>query len=59
MGYGKLWFDCEESSKDLFAIMSEHGLGMELHSVHVEFAMAERHDFSVVAFCNDFETARQ
>ncbi len=53
------WFDCKESGKDFLAIMGKHGLGMELHSVHGEFAMAERHDFSVVAFCSDFETARQ
>ena len=56
---GKLWFGGQESRKDALAIMSKHGLGMELHSVHGEFAMAERHDFSVVAFCSDFETARQ
>ena len=54
-----LAFECEESRKDFLAIMGKHGLGMELHSVHGEFAMAERHDFSVVAFCSDFETARQ
>lgn len=59
MRHGKLWFDCEESREDFLAIMGKHGLGMELHSVHGEFAMAERHDFSVVAFCSDFETARQ
>ena len=59
MRHGKLWFDCEESHKDFLAIMGKHRLGMELHSVYGEFAMAERHDFSVVAFCSDFETARQ
>ena len=59
MGHGKLWFYCEESRKDFLAIMGKHGLGMELHSVHVEFEMADRHDFSIVAFCSDFETARQ
>ena len=53
------WFDSKESRKDFFAIMGKHGLGMKLHSVHREFAMAERHDFAVVAFCSDFETARQ
>ena len=57
--YGVLWCKREESRKDFFAIMGKHGFGMELHSVHGEFAMAERHDFSVVAFCSDFETARQ
>ena len=56
---GVLWSKREESRKDFLAIMGKHGLGMELHSVHGEFAMAERHDFSVVAFCSDFETARQ
>jgi len=53
------WRERQESRKDFLAIMGKHGLGMELHSVHGEFAMAERHDFSVVAFCSDFETARQ
>src|SRR6516162_9799507 len=32
---------------------------MKLHSVHGEFAMAECHNFSVIAFCGDFETHRQ
>ena len=53
------WRECKESGKDFLAIMGKHGLGMELHSVHGEFAVAERHDFSVVAFCSDFETPRQ
>ena len=57
--FGVLWSKRQESRKDFLAIMGKHGLGMELHSVHGEFAMAERHDFSVVAFCSDFETARQ
>ena len=56
---GVVWFDCEESRENALTISRKHGLGMELHSVHGEFAMAERHDFSVVAFCSDFETARQ
>ena len=59
MRHGKLWFDCQESSEDFLAIMGKHGLGMELHWSHGELAMAERHDFSVVAFCGDFETDRQ
>ena len=57
--YGVLCCESEESSEDFLAIMGKHGLGMELDSVHGKFAMAERHDFSVVAFCSDFETARQ
>jgi hypothetical protein len=56
---GLLGAQCEEPRKDFFAVMGKHGLGMELHSVHGEFAMAERHDFSVVAFCSDFERAGQ
>ncbi len=59
MRHGKLWFDCEESRENFLAIVSKDGLGMELHTVHGEFAMTERHDFSVVAFCSDFETTRQ
>jgi hypothetical protein len=49
----------QKSREDFLPIMGKHGLGMELHPVHGKFAMAERHDFSVVAFCGDFETARQ
>ena len=50
---------CEKPRKDLLAISRKHRLGMKLHSVHGEFAMAERHDFSVVTFCCDFEAAGQ
>ena len=57
--YAGFWLEGYESPKNFPAIRSENRLGMELHSVHGEFAMAERHDFSVVAFCSDFETPRQ
>src|SRR5947199_8823081 len=57
--YASFSLEGDESRKDFLAIMGKHGLGMELHSVHGEFAMAERHDFSVAAFCSDFETAGQ
>jgi hypothetical protein len=32
---------------------------MELHSLHWEFAMVQRHDFAVVALGGDFETRRK
>jgi hypothetical protein len=55
-----LWsYKLQKSREDFLAIPGKHGLGMELHSVHGEFAMTERHDFSVIAFCGDFETRRQ
>ena len=56
---GVLWSKRQKSREDALTVSRKHGFGMELHSVHREFAMAERHDFSVVAFCSDFETARQ
>src|SRR5206468_10899199 len=57
--FGVLCSKRQESRKDFLAIVGKHRLGMELHSVRGELTMAERHDFSVVAFCSDFETARQ
>jgi hypothetical protein len=57
--HSRFCWEGEESRKDFLAIVGKHGLGMELHSVHGKYAMAERHDFSVFAFCSDLETARQ
>ena len=54
--YGKLWFECEESREDVLTISCKHRFGMKLHSLHREFAMAQCHDFSVVALGGDFET---
>jgi len=58
-GLPSVSIECEKSRENLLAIVSKHRLGMELHAVHGEFAMAERHDFSVIAYCSDFETRRQ
>jgi hypothetical protein len=55
---GVLWRKCQKPREDFLAIAGKHGFGVKLHSVHGEFAMTERHDFSVVAFCGDFEAGR-
>ena len=49
----------QKSGEDFLAIASEHRLRMKLHAAHWEVTMTQRHDFAVVAFCGDFEAARE
>ena len=48
----------EKAGEDLFTIACEDRFGVELHSLHLKFAMTQRHDFAVVALSRDFETRR-
>ena len=45
----------EEAPENFFAVACENRFRMKLHAVHGELAMAQRHDFAVLAFCDDLE----
>src|SRR5438093_13558140 len=40
-------------------VLGEKGLGMELHALHRETAVAHAHDFTVFGLGGDFQTGRQ
>ena len=47
----------KEARENFLAVARENRFRMKLHAVHGELAMAQRHDFAVVAFSDDLEAA--
>jgi len=45
----------KEARENFFAVSREDGFGVELHSLHCELPMAQRHDLAVVALGRDLE----
>src|SRR5215475_8150059 len=49
----------EETREKLLAVPCENRFRMKLDAVHGELAMAQRHDFAVLAFGDDLEACRE
>ena len=45
----------KEARENFLAVARENRFRVKLHAVHGELAVAQRHDFAVVAFSDDLE----
>ena len=49
----------KETRENFLAVAREDGFRMKLHAVHGELAMAQCHNFAILAFCYDLEARRE